>query len=361
MSLAPVAETRLTSWAQDLAPARQLAEIVAGTDFVPAALRGNPDACCACIMYGLSIGVEPMVALQSIHVVDGRPQPSAELARALILAAGHQLTIHTATETVCRVSGLRKGEPESQRLAVDWTIDQARKAGLLNRQNWQRYPRAMLLARATGDLGRILFPDALKGLGHISEADPDELETWANQTLGEPEPEAPKRAVRRRRQLAGRPVESVPLPEAVPDGEPEPGRMDPPPWQGSLDPWAQDSPPPAGSPPGDPPHAPQVGTPTPDPEQVPEGQAMSASQRGALMAQTSRLGIDPTTDRAQRLALWSALLGRKLSSGRELSRGDALTLLGRMAEVETGAVEMDYSVETNAVTLRRVERMPPDE
>lgn len=367
MTLAPISSSDgLTSWAEQLAPARQLAEIVAGTEFVPGALRGNPDACCACIMYGLAIGTEPMVALQSIHVVDGRPQPSAELMRAMILRDGHTITVHTATDQLCRVSGLRRGAAESDRVTVQWSIDDARRAGLLNRPNWQRYPRNMLLARASSELARIAFPDSIKGLGQISEENPGELDSWAAQAT-EPAPVAPPatRSVKRRpRAVAGRPVSDVPLPEAVPDGAPEPGHP-PDPWQSATDPWAS-------QPPGESnPHAPQVAPgnyalpaepyPEPDtgPASQPEPSPLSDSLRRSLMAASSRVGVDPTRDRDMRLALWSALLARPINTSNDLARPEALTLLRRLNDIETGAVEWDYSVETGAVTLRHVDREPP--
>ena len=350
MSLAQLGDTTLGTWAQDLAPARQLAEIVAGTEFVPAALRNKPDACCACIMYGLAIGASPMVALQSIHVVEGRPQPSAELMRAMILRDGHTITVHTATDQLCRVSGLRHGASEADRVTVQWSLDDARRAGLLGRQNWQRYPRAMLLARATSELARVAFPDAIKGLGQISEESPDELEAWAQTAPAEPEPAPAAKTVRRRqpRAVAGRPVDNVPLPEAVPDGEPEPGHP-PDPWQAPIDPW-QDS-----QPPGEVnPHAPQVA-----PASEPAPSPLSDSLRRSLMAASSRVGVDPTRDRDMRLALWSALLARSVTTANDLGRAEALTLLRRLNDIETGAVEWDYSVETRAVTLRHIGSEPP--
>jgi len=351
VTLAPLSSDGLVRWAEQLAPARQLAEIVAGTDFVPAALRGNPDACCACIMYGLAIGAEPMVALQSIHVVDGRPSPSAELMRAMILRDGHTITVHTATDQVCRVSGLRRGEPESQRVRVEWTLDMARRAGLLQRQNWQRYPRSMLLARATSELGRIAFPDSIKGLGQISEESPQELEAWAETAEQPAEPAPVARTVKRKpRAVAGRPVSDVPLPEVVPDGEPEPDHPTDP-WKAATDPWPS-------QPPGvDIPHAPQVAPGAPDSE--PAASPLSDSLRRSLMAASSRVGVDPTRDRDMRLALWSALLARPVTTANDLGRAEALTLLRRLNDCETGAVEWDYSVETGAVTLRRVEGEPP--
>lgn len=364
MSLAPLSpDSGLVRWAQLLAPARQLAEIVAGTEFVPAALRGNPDACCAAIMYGDEIGIDPMQALASIHVVDGRPQPSAELVRAMILKAGHSITVHQATDELCKVSGLRRGDPESARVYVTWTIQDARRAGLLNRPNWQRYPRAMLLARATGELGRMAFPDAIKGLGQVAEDEPEALDSWAA-TAPAPELGAGSvlatQTVRRRRAVRGRPTTDVPLPESVPDAAPEPGAQWAPP-----EPWEQPPPADPGEPPGARPHAgPQVVPQTaPEPAGEPAGQVVgspiSDQLRKALMVGTSRVGVDPTRDRDMRLALWSALLARRITSANDLSRAEGLTLLRRLNDCETGAVEWDYSVETGAVTLRRIDREPP--
>jgi len=361
MTLALKSEPGLASWAADLAPARQLAEIVANTEFVPAAMRGQPDAVCACIMYGLAIGAEPMVALQSIHVVEGRPQPSAELMRAMIYQQGHTITVHQATDQLCRVSGLRRGEPETSRVRVEWSLDMARRAGLAGRQNWQRYPRAMLLARATSELARICFPDAIKGLGQISEADPDELDRWADQATDETPAPVPVTTVRRRkpRAVAGAPVADTPLPEAVPDAAPEPGHPADP-WQAPLAPWGDrgdtGSQPPPGAPvaPAPDSHAPQV---VPEPGD-PAPSAVGDGLRRGLMSATSRVGVDPTRDRQIRLALWSALLARPITSTHDLSRAEGLTLLRRLNDIETGAVEWDYSVETEAVTLRHIERPP---
>jgi hypothetical protein len=151
---------------------------------------------------------------------------------------------------------------------------------------------------------------------------------------------------RKPRAPAGQPVSDVPLPET---------------WQAPLDPWQSgENPPPAaaagqGSPP-DPastPHAPQVVPPEPS------GPGLGDGLRRGLMSATSRVGIDPTTERDTRLALWSALLARKVTTTNGLTRAEGLTLLRRLNDVETGAVEWDLDATTGAVTLRHVDREPP--
>jgi len=160
----------------DLAPAAwQLANKVAGTDFVPKALRGKPDAVLACILTGSEVGISPMKSLSMIHIVDGRPAMAAELMRAIVLDAGHDIWIEEQSSTRVTIGGQRAGS--SRETKVTWTMDDAKRANLSGKQNWRNYPRAMLLARATSELCRAVFPDVLAGISHTVEelTDGDEI------------------------------------------------------------------------------------------------------------------------------------------------------------------------------------------
>ena len=144
----------------DLAPqAWGLAERIAQTDFVPPALRGKPEAVLACILAGHEAGVSPMQALAKIHVIEGRPAMSAELMRAIVLRAGHEIWLEESSSTKAVACGKRAGRIRTSR--VEWTMDDAKRAQLDQRQNWRKFPRAMLAARATAELCRSLFPDVL--------------------------------------------------------------------------------------------------------------------------------------------------------------------------------------------------------
>lgn len=152
----------------ELAPeAWKLAQKVATTDFVPKALRGKPEAVLACILAGHEAGISPMQALSKIHVVEGRPAMAAELMRALVMRAGHEIWIEESTQSRVIVCGQRAGSERVSR--VVWTIDDARRAGLAGKNNWKSYPRAMLTARATSELCRMIFPDVLAGISHTIE------------------------------------------------------------------------------------------------------------------------------------------------------------------------------------------------
>lgn len=79
------------SWANVVGQVAELARGIAGTDFVPDAMRGKPAAVTAAILTGRELGVGPMTALAHIHIVKGKPGQSAQLMRSLIFSAGHQL------------------------------------------------------------------------------------------------------------------------------------------------------------------------------------------------------------------------------------------------------------------------------
>lgn len=140
-------------------------KVIAPTEFVPKQYRGNPPTLLACVMTGREMGIGPMEALQQINVIDGRPAPSAQLMRRLILAAGHRLTI-TTNDECCSILGEREDGTKHE---VTWTLADAQRAGLASKAVWKNYPRAMLLARATSELARALFPDCLGPARYTAE------------------------------------------------------------------------------------------------------------------------------------------------------------------------------------------------
>jgi hypothetical protein len=293
-------------------------------------MRGNPDAVTAAIMYGDELGLGPMQALAGLDVVEGKPRPSAELARALILRAGHSIVVHEATGSRVRVSGLRALAPEAERVTVEWTMDMARAAGLANKANWRSYPRAMLMARATGDLARILFPDVIKGLGYVgeSEADAQTMEAWA-------------------------PVDDIP-PVAPP--VPAIQRKRPPRTEGGPTPG--DGPPVPPSPHGRAtPATPDVPEADPVPEVIPEDAPMTEAQRRAVFAAIGKT-MGTNAQRWERLALCSAIVGRELASANDMTDRDASAVLGWLDDYR--AKRVSYVTDPEAQQVAIVATEPPD-
>ena len=159
----PVEGDRVRSVVELMPAYIDLASRIANTEFVPGALRRRPEAVLAALMSGAERGLGPLESLRSVHVIDGRPSLSAEAMRALVFAAGHTIEIVETTATRATVIGRRAGS-ESTSPPFTWTLDRARRARLANKQNWQTYPEAMLLARASAELCRAVFPDVIAGL-----------------------------------------------------------------------------------------------------------------------------------------------------------------------------------------------------
>jgi hypothetical protein len=253
----------------------ELAERVANTDFVPKGLRGNPPAILCAILYGHEIGLTPMQSLAKIAVIDGRPALSAEGMRGLILAAGHDFWIEDQTNTRVTVAGRRADGTQTSK--VTWTLDDAKRARIAGKANWQAYPRQMLFARATAELARAIFADVIGGLSVAEELDGD----GAGEVVT-PEPNAAAeqdKSTRRRRRIA--------TPEAQPPPPPEPE---------------------------------PVPEPTPPPEPDAPAEPMSIAQRGMLFALFAERGID---GRDERLAFANAAIGRTIESSNDLSSLEA--------------------------------------
>lgn len=145
----------------------KVAQKIANTPFVPTAFRGKPESVYAAVLYGEELGLGPMQSLTQIHVIEGKPSLSPEGMRGLVLKAGHRIDVKVAAND--RVVLYGKRSDSGSEATVEWTMKDAQLAGLAGRGAWKTYPRAMLMARATSELCRMLFADIIAGLSYTPE------------------------------------------------------------------------------------------------------------------------------------------------------------------------------------------------
>lgn len=159
--------TALMAWAQEANLAYDMATKLAATSFVPASLRGKPGDIAAAILAGSELGLKPMATLKSIDVIQGSPALRAHAMRGLVQSHGHKIQLVESTDTYCKMRGLRKDEDTWQE--VEWDIPRAQRLGLLGKDQWKKQPRTMLVARATGEICRLIASDVLHGMPYVAE------------------------------------------------------------------------------------------------------------------------------------------------------------------------------------------------
>lgn len=157
----------LVQWAQQADVAYQMAQKLAATSFVPASLRGKPGDVTAAILAGQELGLQPMAALRSMDVIQGTPALRAHAMRGLVQSHGHSVQLVESTADRCVMRGRRKGETDWQ--TVEWTIDRARMLGLTGKDQWKKQPGTMLVARATGEICRLIASDVLYAMPWAAE------------------------------------------------------------------------------------------------------------------------------------------------------------------------------------------------
>ena len=146
-----------------------LADTICDTEAVPKAYRGRSDAIVAIFLQGYELGLGPMQSLRSIVMIQGTPTLKAETMRALVQRAGHDIDLE-ATDEACTVKVHRRGWAPERWSTFTFTRADAERANLVG-DNWRKYPRAMLMARATSEACRAVFADVLGGVSYT----PDEI------------------------------------------------------------------------------------------------------------------------------------------------------------------------------------------
>lgn len=103
------------------------------------------------ILAGAEYGIGPIAAMRSVHVFDGKTELSASLIGALIKKhPRYDFHVRRCTPEGCEIAFFEAGPDGSMREAgtASFTMEDARRAGLARKSNWQKYPEDMCFARA---------------------------------------------------------------------------------------------------------------------------------------------------------------------------------------------------------------------
>ena len=198
-------EIALQQPAMTFAEQMQYAKTVCQGSLVPSAYRGQPANVLIAMDFGRSMGLSPAESLYRITVINGRPSASAELIAANVRRAGHRLRVtkdDRARTATCEI--VRRDDPDFTFTAT-WDMAKAQQANLSGKENWRKYPMAMLTARSITECARDACPEALYGVVYTGE------ELGASQTGpdGAAEPVAVEATVERAPEVDLQPVRDL--------------------------------------------------------------------------------------------------------------------------------------------------------
>jgi hypothetical protein len=216
---------RLGQWVQAARDAHQLVSPLVGTAFVPDSYKPRVDPrataeeksearqaavanATAAVLQGITLGLDPLTALQQIYIIHGRPGMYAKLKVALVQSRGHEVWTEDLSDSRAVVAGRRAGTTHIERVVV--TMAQAQKAGWAKNENYTKAPQDMLYARAAGRVCDRIASDVLMGIASVEEIQ-DAIQTTAEAGDGT-RTVSPRRA----KQIAARRASDAVVVEAPP-------------------------------------------------------------------------------------------------------------------------------------------------
>ena len=120
---------------------------------------------CVKILAGRELGISPIEAMTNIYIVNNKIALTTKLMGALFKKnKGYDYTLEVLTDTECIIAFYKIEQDKKTELGKSsFTIKDAAKAGLVNKDNWKSYPRNMLFARALSNGIRWYAPETSCG------------------------------------------------------------------------------------------------------------------------------------------------------------------------------------------------------
>ena len=170
------------------------AKMLASSDIVPKAYQGKPENCVIAIELSARLGSSPMLVMQSLDIIQGKPSWSSKFLIASVNSSGkfspirYRFTGKARTKDwgcVAYATDKDSGEILEGPL-VD--MQMAADEGWLNKpgSKWKTMPQLMLMYRSAAFWSRVYCPEVSMGL-HTTEEREDLIQVTSMRSGGMPE------------------------------------------------------------------------------------------------------------------------------------------------------------------------------
>lgn len=146
------------------------AQMLSQTSIIPQNYQGKPQDCFVAIEMSNRMGISPMVVMQNMYVVKGKPSWAGQACTMLINSCGkfkdinHIYTGEKGTDKRgCYVEATRISDGATIQ-GVEVTLDMAKSEGWTSNPKWRNMPELMLAYRASAFFARVYCPEALMGV-----------------------------------------------------------------------------------------------------------------------------------------------------------------------------------------------------
>lgn len=164
----------------DFSRAYKLAKVISTADIIPDNYKNKPADCAIAVDMADRMGVSPMMVMQNLYVVKGKPSWSGQACKALIEGCGKFKPGSVRPVYI----GDKGTDGRGCYLAAVWadtgdkvegpevTIKMAKAEGWLGKNpKWTNMPELMLAYRASAFFARVYCPEVLMGVHVEGEAE----------------------------------------------------------------------------------------------------------------------------------------------------------------------------------------------
>jgi hypothetical protein len=127
----------------------------------------SADQALALMLVAQSENRHPATVTQDYDIIQGKACRKTHSVMARFQQMGGKVEWHQLNDNIAEATF---SHPAGGLLRIEWTIEQAKKAGLTGKDNWKNYPRAMLRARVIAEGVRAVYPAAIGGMMVSEEA-----------------------------------------------------------------------------------------------------------------------------------------------------------------------------------------------